>query len=79
MKNFKQKLIKGATSIGTFISLGFPIVTEIIGFAGFDFVIIDLEHGSGDVKDVLGQLQALELGTAAAIVRVGSHEKTIDW
>jgi 4-hydroxy-2-oxoheptanedioate aldolase len=77
MKNFKQKLKESATSIGTFISLGSPIVTEIIGYAGFDFVIIDLEHGSGDEKDILGQLQALEQGTAAAIVRVGSHEKQL--
>jgi 4-hydroxy-2-oxoheptanedioate aldolase len=75
MKNFKQKLKQGKTSTGTFISLGSPIVTEIIGQAGFDFVIFDLEHGSGNEKDILGQLQALDQGTAASIVRVESHER----
>lgn len=75
MKNFKKKLNKSTTSSGTFISLGSSIVTEIIGQAGFDFVIIDLEHGSGNEKDILGQLQALEQGTAASIVRVESHER----
>jgi 4-hydroxy-2-oxoheptanedioate aldolase len=75
MKNFKQKLKSGKTSTGTFISLGSAIVTEIIGQAGFDFVIIDLEHGSGNEKDILGQLQALEPGNTASIVRVESHER----
>jgi 4-hydroxy-2-oxoheptanedioate aldolase len=75
MKNFKQQLKKGKTSTGTFISLGSSIVTEIIGRAGFDFVIFDLEHGSGNERDILGQLQALEPGTAASIVRVESHER----
>jgi 4-hydroxy-2-oxoheptanedioate aldolase len=75
MKNFKQKLKKGGTSRGTFISLGSSIATEIIGQAGFDFAIFDLEHGLGNEKDILGQLQALEQGTAASIVRVESHER----
>jgi 2-keto-3-deoxy-L-rhamnonate aldolase RhmA len=75
MKNFKQKLVKGKSSIGTFISLGSPIVSEIIGQAGFDFVILDLEHGSGNEKDILGQLQAMTAGTAATIVRIESHER----
>lgn len=75
MKNFKQKLKQGKTNSGTFISMGSPIVTEIISQAGFDFFILDLEHGSGNERDVLGQLQAMEPGTAAAIVRVESHER----
>lgn len=75
MKNLKQKLKTHKTSTGTFISLGSSIVTEIIGKAGFDFVIMDLEHGSGNEKDILGQLQALEPSTTASIVRVESHER----
>lgn len=68
-------MMAGKTSTGTFISLGSPIVTEIVGQAGFDFVIIDLEHGAGNEKDILGQLQALAKSTAAPIVRVESHER----
>ena len=75
MKNLKKKLKSGKTSTGTFISLGSSIVTEIIGQAGFDFVIFDLEHGSGNEKDILSQLQALELSATASIVRVESHER----
>lgn len=75
MKNLKQKFKTLKTSTGTFISLGSSIVTEIIGKAGFDFVIMDLEHGSGNEKDILGQLQALEPSTTASIVRVESHER----
>lgn len=75
MKNFKQKIQQEGTLIGTFLSLGNPVVSEIIGQAGFDFVIIDLEHGVGNEQDALHQLQALEVGAAGAIVRVEGYER----
>jgi 4-hydroxy-2-oxoheptanedioate aldolase len=75
MKNLKQKIKKGETLIGTFLSLGNPVVSEMIGQSGFDFVIIDLEHGMGNEQDTLHQLMALETGTAAAVVRVESFER----
>jgi len=43
--------------------------------AGFDWVLIDLEHGAGVEKDVLHQLQALEHTPAAALVRVESTQR----
>ncbi|MBA4141215.1 MAG: 2-dehydro-3-deoxyglucarate aldolase, partial [Segetibacter sp.] len=45
------------------------------GLAGFDWVLIDLEHGAGNEKDVLSQLQALEHTNTAAIVRIESAER----
>jgi 4-hydroxy-2-oxoheptanedioate aldolase len=75
MKQFKQRIQKGEALTGTFLSLGNPVVSEMIGHSGFDFVIIDLEHGVGNEQDTLHQLQALEAGTAAAVVRVESCER----
>jgi len=75
MKNFKQKLQNSNTNIGTFISLASPMVSEIIAQVGFDFVIVDLEHGIGNEKDTLAQLQAMESSPTASIVRVESHER----
>lgn len=75
MKQLKQKILKGETLAGTFLSLGNPVVTEVIGQSGFDFVVIDQEHGVGNEQDTLHQLQALEAGTAAAVVRVESCER----
>ena len=41
----KKVLQSGETAFGPFLKLTDPAVVEIMGFAGFDFVIIDAEHG----------------------------------
>jgi 4-hydroxy-2-oxoheptanedioate aldolase len=75
MKKLKERLGRGETLVGCFLNIGSALTAEMIGRAGFDWVVIDLEHGSGGEGDVLPQLQALEATGAAAIVRVESHER----
>jgi 4-hydroxy-2-oxoheptanedioate aldolase len=75
MKNLKRRLDDGETLVGCFLNLGSPLTAEIMGRAGFDFAVIDLEHGSGTEADVLSQLQALEATDAGVIVRAESHER----
>jgi 2-keto-3-deoxy-L-rhamnonate aldolase RhmA len=74
MKNLKKRLQNGETLHGCWLNTGSSLTAEIIGLAGFDWVLIDLEHGAGSEKDVLYQLQALEHTPTAAIVRVESSE-----
>ena len=74
MKTLKQRLKQGDTLNGCWLSLGSSLTAEIVGRAGFDWVLIDLEHGAGTEKDVLHQLQALEHTAASVIVRVESLE-----
>ena len=50
MEGLKQRLNKGEILIGTFLSLGNAFTSEIVANAGFDWVIIDLEHGIGSVS-----------------------------
>jgi 2-keto-3-deoxy-L-rhamnonate aldolase RhmA len=68
----KARLAAGETLIGTFLTLGSPLAAESLGLAGFDWLLVDLEHGGGDESLLLGQL----LGCAAAgvygLVRVES-------
>jgi len=75
MKNLKKRIRRGETLIGCWLNLGSSVTAEIVGMAGFDWVLIDLEHGTGTEKDVLHQLQALEHTPAAAMVRVESCER----
>jgi 4-hydroxy-2-oxoheptanedioate aldolase len=75
MKNLKKRLGTGETLIGCFLNLGSSLTAEIVGNAGFDFVVIDLEHGSGTESNVLHQLEALEHTGAGAVIRVESHER----
>ncbi|MEN9610091.1 MAG: hypothetical protein RLZZ628_905 [Bacteroidota bacterium] len=74
MKNLKKRLQQGETLNGCWLNLGSALTAEIVGQAGFDWVLIDLEHGVGTEKDVLAQLQALESTPTAAFVRVESAE-----
>lgn len=75
MKNLKKRLKKGDTLIGSWLNLGSALTAEMVGSAGFDWLLIDLEHGSGTEKDVRHQLQALGGSSAASIVRVESFER----
>jgi 4-hydroxy-2-oxoheptanedioate aldolase len=75
MKNLKKRLKQGETLIGCWLNLGSPLTSEIIGLAGFDWVLIDLEHGAGSESDVLHQLQALEHTHAAPVIRIESFER----
>jgi len=74
MKNLKKRLQQGETLNGCWLNLGSPLTAEIVGLSGFDWVLIDLEHGAGTEKDVLAQLQALESTPTAAFVRVESSD-----
>ena len=75
MKNLKSRIKKGEAVNGCWLNLGSALTAEIVGQAGFDWVLIDLEHGAGTEQDVLAQLQALEHTGAAAIIRIESTER----
>ncbi|HSI75681.1 MAG TPA: aldolase/citrate lyase family protein [Lunatimonas sp.] len=75
MKGLKKRLAAGETLSGCWLNLGSPLTAEIVGLAGFDWVLLDLEHGAGEPKDLLHQLQALSNTAAAPVVRVESVAK----
>jgi 4-hydroxy-2-oxoheptanedioate aldolase len=75
MKNIKKRLRQGETLIGGWLNLGNSVTAEILGMSGFDWVLIDLEHGTGMESEVLHQLQALEHTPAAALVRVEGAQR----
>lgn len=74
MKNIKNRLKQGETVHGCWLNIGSSLTAEIVGLAGFDWVLIDLEHGSGSENGVLFQLQALEHTPTVTLVRVESGE-----
>jgi 4-hydroxy-2-oxoheptanedioate aldolase len=75
MHNLRRRVMANEVLFGTFLNLGSSLTAEMAGLAGFDFVVIDLEHGAGSEADLAPQLQALEHTGAAAIVRVESLER----
>jgi 4-hydroxy-2-oxoheptanedioate aldolase len=68
----KQRIQSGETLLGCWLTLGSSLTAELVGKAGFDWVLFDLEHGAGTEADLVPQLQALGATRAASLVRVES-------
>lgn len=66
---FRHGLIAGKPLIGCWCSLANPITTEILGIAGFDWILIDGEHSPNDVTTFVPQLMALKGSASAPVVR----------
>ena len=63
-----------ALHVGTWLSLGSPVAAELAALCGFDWVLLDLEHGCGSEAGVPEQLRALRGGPTRAVVRVAGHD-----
>src|SRR5471030_1527978 len=66
---FKHAIAKGQLQIGLWCSLCSNITAEIVAHSGYDWLLLDTEHSPNEVPDLLSQLQAIQSGTASAIVR----------
>jgi 2-keto-3-deoxy-L-rhamnonate aldolase RhmA len=67
--SFKEAILAGRRQIGFWLSLGSAAVAEVIAGAGYDWVMIDAEHGPNDLTTVVDQLRVLEGGSATPVVR----------
>ncbi|ULB09735.1 aldolase/citrate lyase family protein [Cereibacter azotoformans] len=67
---FKQRLRAKEPLVGCFVMAASPTIAEMCGYAGFDFVILDQEHGPADAETLENQIRAAEASGIAALVRV---------
>ena len=74
MNNIKEQLQSDKAIHGCWLNMGSHVSAEIVSGVGFDWVLVDLEHGSGSESDVFSQLQAIGDGGAVPLVRVESYE-----
>lgn len=74
MKTLRSRVLGGELVTGTWLNLGSNISAEIAARAGFDWVLIDLEHGSGNEADLVSQLQAVDTTETVSIVRIAWNE-----
>ena len=74
---FKQALAEGKRQVGLWSGLASPIAAEILAGAGFDWIVIDGEHGPNDITTLLPQLQAMRGGTAEPVFRVPWNDMVI--
>ena len=67
---FKHGLRAGKAQIGLWSSLSSSYTVEVIAGAGFDWLLLDMEHSPNDLESLLGQLQAAAPYATHPVVRV---------
>ncbi len=72
--NALRARLRDGRLVGVIQSMPSAEVTEVLAAAGFDLVMMDLEHGSAGLREVLHQLRALQGTGVPALVRVPSKD-----
>lgn len=73
----KEKLAAGQTVIGCFIPPPSPEWVEIIALAGFDFALLDAEHGPISPETAYPMILAAEANGIPALARIGQKDKQV--
>ena len=70
----KRKLKRGEVVLGPFINCAYPAFIEICGHAGFDFAVIDMEHGALNTLVAEDLCRAADCVGLAPIVRIRKND-----
>jgi len=76
ISNFKEKIKKEAV-FGVFSKTTDPAFIEIMGYSGFDFVILDMEHGPSGLENIQNLIRAAQLTNIVPIVRVKEDNRSL--
>ena len=71
-EEFYRKIRSGYV-IGPFMKTCDPAFVEAAGYAGIDFVILDMEHGPASVESLQNHIRAAQVAGVLPVVRVGSY------
>lgn len=73
----REKIAPGDTVKGVFVVTGTPANVEILGYAGFDFVVLDTEHAPNDIAEIEHLVRAAQVSGITAIVRVSKNDPAL--
>jgi 2-dehydro-3-deoxyglucarate aldolase/4-hydroxy-2-oxoheptanedioate aldolase len=77
--HFKERLLDRSTPapLGTWLMAGAPATAEALGYSGFDFLVVDMEHTPIDMADLAGLLRAIGCTPAQAVVRLVWNDQVL--
>jgi 4-hydroxy-2-oxoheptanedioate aldolase len=75
MSTLRDRVLAGETTIGCWMSSGSPYNSEMVGRAGYDWLLFDTEHGMGFEADLLSQLYAVATTPATGVVRIERNDR----
>src|SRR5215831_7391680 len=72
-KEFKAQLREGQPKIGLFLNSHSPTAAEQLAHSGYDWLLVDTQHGPMGYETLSGMLAGIQLGGAKSLVRVGMY------
>ncbi len=75
VNHFKRGLAAGRSQIGLWCSLSSHYAIEAVAGAGFDWLLLDMEHSPNDLESLVAQLQAAAAYPTSSVVRVPWNDK----
>ncbi|MDD5454079.1 MAG: aldolase/citrate lyase family protein, partial [Candidatus Ratteibacteria bacterium] len=76
-QELKPKLINREVSIGSWITMGNSIVTEVMAQAGFEWLTIDMEHSAIDMSQAQELIRIIELSNVVPLVRISNNNPDV--
>jgi len=70
---FKKQLRAGSPKLGLFLNSHSPTVAEQLAFSGYDWLLVDTQHGPMGNESLSGMLAGVSNGGAISMVRVGGY------
>lgn len=77
MQTLKKRLAARELTIGSWLSFGYTPVCEMMAKAGFDWLVVDMEHTAIDVWQAQQLIQVIDLAGCVPLVRVGANDPLI--
>lgn len=74
MTSLKQRILRGDRLTGGWVSLSSPIAAQIMAEAGYDVLMIDLEHTASDYLSAISLMQAIQAGGSTPVIRASSAD-----
>jgi 2-keto-3-deoxy-L-rhamnonate aldolase RhmA len=74
MNFIRERVLRGEFMAGAWCNLGSSLTVEMAARIGYDWILLDQEHGPGDNLTLLHQMQAAQAGNTAPIVRIAWNE-----
>jgi 2-dehydro-3-deoxyglucarate aldolase/4-hydroxy-2-oxoheptanedioate aldolase len=74
--SFKHALLNRERLVGAWFMSGSTVMAELVANAGYDFMVIDIEHSTASTHDLHALLQAVAESGTSPVVRMASQDKT---
>ena len=75
--NLKQKLKNNELTLGSWIMMGNAMSVEVMALAGFDWLVVDIEHTAIDLETTLSLISTIQANKMKALVRVSKNEEVV--